>query len=223
MRPFVFINIASSIDGKISDEKKRQIKISCEEDFKRVDELRADSDAIMVGIGTVLSDNPSLTVKRRYLREKRIKLGKSENPLRVVVDSKAKIPIDAKVLNDEAKTIIAVSERASNRKLKILSQKADVFVCGKERVNLKELMSYLYNIGVRKLMVEGGGTLISSLLRERLVDEIMIYYGNIIIAGKNSPTIADGESFEEPLEVELLSFKKIGNGLLTKWRIKEKN
>src|SRR5659263_567549 len=88
-RPFVFINAAMSEDGKIATIKRRQTRISGNLDFDRMDELRATSEAIMVGIGTVLSDNPSLTVKLKERREKRRLMGLEENPVRIIVDSMA--------------------------------------------------------------------------------------------------------------------------------------
>ncbi len=219
MKPFVFINIAASIDGKISDESRRQIRISCEEDMRRVDELRASSDAIMVGIGTVLSDNPRLTVKSEELRKKRIEKGLDANPVRVVVDSRCRIPPDAKVLNSEAKTIVAVSKAASSDKIDEIRKKADVVILGDKKVDLRGLMHHLYNIGVRRLMVEGGATLNYGLLKEGLVDEIYVYYGSIVIGGANSPTIVDGSSFSPPLRLELLDISRLGRGILAKWKI----
>ena len=154
MKPFVFINVASSVDGKISDESRKQLRISCDEDLKRVDRLRAESDAIMVGIGTVLADNPRLTVKSEELRRWRIEQGKPENPIRIVVDSRCRIPLNAEVLNGEAKTIVAVSKLANRSKVEKLRRKAEVVVFGENKVNLADLMRYLYEIGVRKVMVE---------------------------------------------------------------------
>ncbi len=221
MRPFVFINIASSVDGKISDERRRQLRISCDEDLRRVDRLRAESDAIMVGIGTVLADDPKLTVKSRELRMWRVKRGMPENPVRVVVDSRCRVPLYAKVLNDEAETIIAVSKLADSKKVDALRRRGiEIVVAGDSRVNLKALMEYLHDRGIRKVMVEGGGTLNYGLLREGLVDEIYVYYGNMIIGGSKSPTLVDGDSFDPPIRLELISVERLGGGVLTKWRVK---
>ena len=220
MRPFTFINIASSVDGKISNEKRVQVRISCQDDLKRVDELRAKSDAIMVGIGTVLADNPKLTVKSEKLRLMRVEKDLPPNPLRVIVDSRCRIPLSAKVLDKSAETIVAVSKNANLERVDELRKRGvNVFIAGENKVDLKELMNHLYKRGVRTLMVEGGATLNWALLKDGLVDEIYIYYGNIIIGGLKSPTIVDGNSFDPPIKLELICLERMGNGILTKWRV----
>ncbi len=223
MKPFVFVNVAASIDGKISDERRVQLRISCEEDLRRVDELRASSDAVMVGIGTVLSDNPRLTVKSAELRTKRVEEGKGENPIRVVVDSRCRIPVDSEILNDDAETIVAVSERAEKGRVETIRKKAkaEVVVLGKELVDLKALMDYLWWRGIRKLMVEGGATLISSLFAENLVDEIYVYHAPMVIGGKNSPTVCDGKSLIPPRRLKLIDVSKVGEGVVTRWEVKK--
>lgn len=220
MRPFVFVNLASSIDGKISNERREQLRISCDEDFRRVDELRASSDGIMVGIGTVLADNPSLTIKDPRLRSERVKSGRKENPIRIVVDSFCRTPPNSKVLDDSAETVIATTNLADPRKLKELSKKAKIIVSGERKVDLKLLLEKLYEMGIRRLMVEGGGTLISSLIAERLVDEMYIYYAPIFIGGKGSPTICDGSSYELPIRVKVESVDRLGEGILFKLKFK---
>ncbi|AEA46941.1 2,5-diamino-6-(ribosylamino)-4(3H)-pyrimidinone 5'-phosphate reductase [Archaeoglobus veneficus] len=217
MRPHVFINVAASADGRISDESRRQIRISCEEDMQRVDRLRAESDAIVVGIGTVLSDDPRLTVKSQALREERVKNGRTPNPLRVVVDSRARTPLNARVLDGEAETLVAVSDLADEERVAALREKASVFVAGQEKVDLRALMEYLYSIGVRRVMVEGGARLNHSLIAEGLVDEIMVYYGGMIIG--NGPCIADGPSFKPPVPLELVRVSRLGSGVLAVWKV----
>ena len=109
-RPFIFINSAMSADGKISSVNRRQVRISGETDLARVDGLRASSDAIMVGVGTVLADDPGLRVKSKDSREARLAQGWPENPLRIVADSRARTPPDAKILGPGC--LIAVSQSA---------------------------------------------------------------------------------------------------------------
>ncbi|MCW3136621.1 MAG: 2,5-diamino-6-(ribosylamino)-4(3H)-pyrimidinone 5'-phosphate reductase [Canidatus Methanoxibalbensis ujae] len=222
MRPFVFINVAMSADGKIATRERRQTKISGEEDFKRVDTLRAESDAILVGVGTVLADNPSLTVKSEALRKWRKIHGKDENPMRIVVDSRARTPENADLLvKGEGRRLIVVSENASAERVERLRQKAEVLVCGVERVNLRVLMRELWQRGIRRLMVEGGATLNWSLLSEGLVDEIYTFVGNIVIGGKDAPTFVDGDGFtaSEILKLALISVEMIDDGVLLRWRV----
>ncbi|WP_456328966.1 2,5-diamino-6-(ribosylamino)-4(3H)-pyrimidinone 5'-phosphate reductase [Archaeoglobus sp.] len=210
MRPHVFVNVAASLDGKISDESRRQLRISCEEDLEIVDRLRAESDAIMVGIGTVIADDPRLTVKSATLREKRVKEGREPNPLRVVVDSRCRVPLNSRILNGEVRTLIAVSKLAPEDRISEVKKFAEVAVIGEDRVDLSALLDHLYEKGVRRLMVEGGGTLISSLISDNLVDEMRIYYGSLFIGGKNSPTICDGNSFFRRCRIEKI--ERVGEG-----------
>ena len=224
-RPFVFINAAMSADGKISTVERRQARISGKEDFDRVDSLKAKSDAIMVGIGTVLADNPSLTVKSEKRREERRKARKDENPLRIVVDNKARTPVDAEILNKgEGKRIIAVSKQAIVEDMERLGEKAEILICGKEEVNLRNLLYLLWQRGVSRLMVEGGATLNWSLISQGLVDELYIYVGNMIIGGENAPTLVDGKGFvveDAMVKLELSSVERMDEGVLLRWRIRK--
>ena len=189
-RPFVFINSAVSADGKISSFLHKQVRISGKEDLTRVDELRASSDAIMVGVGTVLADDPGLRVKSELLRKERLERGAYENPLRIVADSLARTPPEAEVMG--AGCIIAVSRAAPPARLAALSDMCKIFVSGENRVDLVELMRFLHGIGVKRLMVEGGAILNWSMIRAGLVDEIYVYVGNMLIGGEVAPSLVGG-------------------------------
>lgn len=223
MRPHVTVSLAMSADGKISTIERRQVKISGKKDFERVDELKARSDAIMVGIGTVLADDPSLTVKSPERREQRIISGADEHPVRIVVDSRARTPPGADILHKgTGKRIIAVSEQAPRSRLDELSPLAEIIVAGNEDVDLTMLLERLYDTGIRSVMVEGGGTLIWSLFRDGLVDEFVTFIGNMIIGGRDSPTPADGIGFldEESFPGLLLeSCETLEEGVLIRWKI----
>jgi len=224
-RPFIFINSAMSADGKLSTKERKQVKISGKLDFERVDELRANADAIMVGIGTVLADDPSLTVKSPERKAARKAAGKSENPVRIVVDSAARTPLDADIFKKgEGTRIIAVSNSAPAEKVKKLEKKALIIRTGAHRVDLIELAAKLKEMGINTLMVEGGATLNWGMISAGLVDEIYTFVGNLIIGGKTAPTFTDGEGFSEAelLGLELLSAEKIEEGILIKWKVKGK-
>jgi len=220
-RPFVFINTAMSADGKIATIERKQTRISGSLDFDRMDELRASSDAIMVGIGTVISDNPSLTVKSKERKEKRLTAGLLENPVRIVVDSMARTPDDADIFKKgDGKRIIAISESAPPEKVRGLSKLADVICIGKKSVDLEKLLFELKDRGIRKVMVEGGATLNWGLISKGLVDEIYTFIGNIIIGGKTAPTLADGEGYAYDFRrLALISCEVLEEGVLIKWKV----
>ncbi len=225
-KPYVIVNFAMSADGKLSTIERRQVKISGKNDFSRVDELKSGVDAIMVGIGTVLADNPSLTIKSEERINQRLLDGKPEHPIRIVVDSMARTPLDAKILNKgSGKRIIGVSNNASPEKIKELSNKAIVIVTGEKNVDLKDFFSKLYDAKIYRLMVEGGGTLIAALFKENLVDELSMFIGNIIIGGKDAPTPADGVGNvleNDFTKLDLISIDQMDEGVLIRWKVREK-
>ncbi len=209
IKPKVIINAAMSADGKIALVGGKRIKISDETDFKRVHEMRASVDAILVGIGTVLMDDPKLTVKEKYVPG-------AKNPVRVVVDSHLRIPENARVLNDAAPTIIGTTLDAPERALN-----AEIIRCGHGKVELKCLLRELYARGIRTLMVEGGSKIIYSFLREHLADELYVFVGPMIIGGA-APTLAGGTGAKDEkdvLHMKLLSCEKIGAGALLHYAI----
>jgi diaminohydroxyphosphoribosylaminopyrimidine deaminase/5-amino-6-(5-phosphoribosylamino)uracil reductase len=169
-RPFVTVSYAQTLDGRLATVTGSSQWISGPESLHFTHELRAGHDAVMVGVGTVCRDNPRLTVR----------LVPGSDPLRVVVDSTLRTPSSAAVLStDEAPgTLFAVTERAPDqRRGHAKSRGASVVPIGSTedgRVNLRELLCELYERGIRSVMVEGGARLITSFLRERLVDRLAV-------------------------------------------------
>jgi len=218
MRPYVFINSAMSADGKISTVARKQVRISGEDDLRRVDALKADVDAVMVGVGTVLADDPKLTIKSIALKRTRVDQGRTESPLRVVVDSSARTPPTAAVLGSNA--LIATSRQAPRHRVEELETRAEILVVGERKVDLAALLGRLKDRGVESLLVEGGATLNFALLSLGLVDEIYTYVGNIIIGGSAAPTLVDGEGLTNDfVKLNLQEVRQIGDGVLIKWRV----
>lgn len=213
-RPYIILNAGMTLDGKIAS-KSRDVKISCKEDLERVHEIRKDIDAIMVGIGTVLDDDPRLTVHK-------IPGKREDNPLRVVADSMARTPPDARVINDAAETIIAVCEAAPKNRTIVLEKSADVFVCGENRVDLECLMVELYKRGVKTLLLEGGGTLNWGMLERDLVDEVKVAISPRIVGGTDALTLVEGEGFEKISDGVKLKLKKhyqLGRDLILEYEV----
>ncbi len=208
MRPYVIINCASSIDGKIALVGKKEIKLSNEEDFARVHMLRNECDAILVGIETVLTDNPKLTVKEKYVHN-------PKQPIKIILDSKLRIPEESNVLKG-GKTIIATI----SNKIRKFNENVEIIRCKEKngKIDLNELMKILYKKGIRKLLVEGGSTVIWEFLKNGIVDEMFIYFSPIIIGG-DAPTIAGGDGAkkdEETIKMEIKKIVRMGEGYLVK-------
>ena len=221
-RPFVFINSAMSADGKISTINRRQVRISGREDLARVDELRAKSDAIMVGVGTVLADDPGLGVKSNLLRRARRERDLSESPLRIAADSQARTPPTARILGPGC--ILAVARSAPAERLKLLSRHSEIICCGEDRVDLRELFSRLYERGIKRIMVEGGASLNWSLISQGLVDEIYVFVGPMLIGGDSAPTLLDGQGYKKDFPaLHLASVERLDGGVLLKWTLPEES
>ncbi len=205
-KPWVTINCAMSVDGKIALPSRKQTKISNKEDIQRIHQVRNTSDAILVGIGTIVTDDPKLLVKKDYVTS-------PSKPLRIVLDSNYRIPKNAQVLTADAPTMIVttcIEKRYKN---------VEVVKCGTpgNRVDLKQLLEFLYSRGIKRIMVEGGETVIWEFLKNNLVDELLVFIGPLVIGGVSSPTLAGGEgasSLNSAIHLTVQDVKKIGDGLL---------
>ena len=196
-RPYTFINVAATADGKIDTFERKGSAISSAQDKARVDELRANADAVLVGGKTLLEEQPKLTVKSEALREGRIKRGATPNPIKVGVVTVADIPLESDFIKaGPARAVIFTTSQTSISHIEALrAHGVEVFVHESPRVNLKQMMNTLSEIGVNRLMVEGGGTINFELMKLGLVDELMIYIAPLIFGGNQSPTLAAGNGF----------------------------
>lgn len=201
MRPFIHINCAMSADGKLAGSDRKQVRISSSEDKTRVKGLRMEYDAILVGVGTIIADDPHLTVKGRSFEE---------NQIRIVLDPKGRTPKNALVVNDAARTIIVTSSECTET-----WDNADVIRSG-ENIDLVDVMNRLYETGIGSILVEGGGETISSFFRLGLMDKYTVFVGNLIIGGRLSPTPVDGDGWvrEEGIVLKFESCEKLGDGAL---------
>ena len=193
-RPYVHINVAMSADGKIDTFERRGATISSKRDKERVDKMRADADAIMVGGNTLLGENPKLTVRSADLRAEREARGLMPNPVKVGIASNADLePASDFLTAGPARIVIFTTQKTSKQKLDFLRGRGvEVFVHDTERVELSTALRTLKELGIDCLMVEGGATLNFELLRLGLVDEVTAYVAPMVFGGESAPTMAAG-------------------------------
>ena len=213
MKPYIILNCAASVDGKIALPNRQKLRLSNEEDFTRVHSLRSECDAIIVGIDTIIQDDPSLTVNQKY--------SSGENPLRIILDTNYRTPENSQILDNKSKTLIAIGEKTPDKKL----ENVEIIRCGNEEINLEKLMNKLVERGIEKVMVEGGETVLWSFLEKELFDELNVFVSSVIIGGKGTPTVAGGKGYideQSTLKLNLENIDRIGDGILLQYS-KSKN
>lgn len=212
--PYVVMKTAMTLDGKIASCTGDSRWVSNADSRRRVHELRNELSAIMIGVGTVIADDPILTT--------RLEGEASRNPIRIVLDTNARIPLEAKILNsaDEAKTILVVTENAASEKLKEVEALGNVVLKVKlsnGRVDLKDLMLKLGEEGIDGILLEGGAMLNFAALQAGVVDEVMSFIAPKLIGGQDAKTPVGGvgiEKMKDAIELSDLRINQIGNDLM---------
>jgi 2,5-diamino-6-(ribosylamino)-4(3H)-pyrimidinone 5'-phosphate reductase len=193
----VIVNVAMSADGKIDTAARRGAAISSPADRARVDRLRAGVDAILVGGRTLVQEDPKLTVKSAHLRAERKAHLQEENPVKVGVVSVADLKLNGDFLTSgPARVWLYTTRRTPVRQVHRLELAgAQVHLTGDKTVDLGRVIHSLEQQGIRRLLVEGGGTLIAECFRLGCVDEVYAYLAPCIFGGATAPTLADGPGF----------------------------
>ncbi|WP_054768542.1 bifunctional diaminohydroxyphosphoribosylaminopyrimidine deaminase/5-amino-6-(5-phosphoribosylamino)uracil reductase RibD [Lysinibacillus parviboronicapiens] len=211
-RPFVLAKYAMTLDGKIAAHTGHSKWVTGEVAREDVHHIRHEVDGILVGVGTVIADNPSLTT--------RLKQGYGKNPVRIIMDSLLRIPPHAHVLNiEQAKTIIVCSKGVEQEKITALEKKGvTVLPVSREREGLviDEMLEKLYQLGITDILVEGGSAVNASFLQNGAINKYVIYVAPKVLGGRLSLTPIAGHSptsMEEAWDVEFDSFDKVGQDL----------
>jgi len=205
-----------SMDGKIAPADRigrKFFKFMTPRHQRMLHKIRSRVDAIIVGVDTVIVDNPSLTVRNV----------KGKNPLRVVLDSNARTPLKSKVTDGAAPTIIAVTKNAPKRRIELLRKKTEVLVLKRSRrIDLGDLLRELRNRGVHRVLVEGGGETRWSFFKEGLVDDFFVWITPHIWGGRDAPTLVDGTGFlheDDAIPLKLKSSRVVDNLLILSFHV----
>lgn len=222
-RPYTYVNMAMTLDGKVTVGNRGYLLTGSAADRRAMDELRASADAVMVGAGTVRLDDPPLRVRSEDLRRRRAEAGLPEDPIAVVVTRSCIVSPSAKAFTrGDAGAVVITCAGAPAERRDALAKAARVLVCGEEHVDLKAAAATLTReLGVRRLLVEGGPSLVFSLLEGRLVDELFVTVAPLIKGGKDTPTLVEGEGFEHGRmpRLSLISVRDAEGELFLRYRV----
>jgi len=200
-RPHIILSAAISLDGKIAT-RNGDSKFSSKLDKIRVHKLRSKVDGILIGTNTLLRDNPILTV--RYSR--------GENPTRIILDSRGTIPSNSRIIKTckNVPTIIAVSKKITKKNLERLRKyPIDIIISGEKKVNLKQVLKKIVKRKIKKLLVEGGGTVNWELIRQGFFDEVIITVTPFLVGGKDAINLVQGTGFTKIKKSSKLKLKKV--------------
>lgn len=206
--PFVLAKAALSADGKIAAKDGSSQWITGEKARERVQALRNSYDAVMAGANTVIKDDPLLTCR----------IPGGRNPIRVIVDAILRVPLEARVFNKDAKTIVATTSNSLESSRLYLERKGvKVLVLGDgERIDLARLMRALYSEGITSVMIEGGGEVLGSAFDSKIVDKIAFFIAPKVIGGAHAVSIS-GEGatgIGKAVKIGRMSVEKVGDDFL---------
>ncbi|GAB4486481.1 MAG: 2,5-diamino-6-(ribosylamino)-4(3H)-pyrimidinone 5'-phosphate reductase [Anaerolineales bacterium] len=225
-RPYVIINAAMSADGKIDTFERKGATISSEEDKRRVLELRAQVDAVMVGGNTLLKENPKLTVKLLELEKLRVANRLPPNPAKIGITTKTDQinPTGDFITAGPARRIIFTTFQSNLEQINVLQELGvEVYQFGEKRVDLEKSLATLTTLGIKTVMLEGGGTLIAEFIRLGLADELRVYIAPKIFGGATAPTLVDGDGWPASAAkmLHLVDVRVLdeGGGVLITYRI----
>ena len=227
MRPFVFINVATTVDGKLAPENRKFVPFGSKRDLELLYDLRARADAVLMGARTVDSAPGHYGPGPAKYRRLRLKRGLPEYNLRVVVSGRGTLSPKSDIFRHRFSPIIVLaSGRASVRNLRRLSKVADdVEMFGENELDFAAAFRWLHTKWrVQKILCEGGGELNTALFRQNLVDEIYVTICPLIFGGRAAPTMADGlgvSRTEEAARLRIKSLQRVGHELFLVYTLRK--
>jgi riboflavin-specific deaminase-like protein len=214
-RPYVLLSAAVSLDGYLDDTGPDRLLLSSPADFDRVDEVRASVDAILVGAGTIRADNPRLLVNSPERRASRLAAGQAEYPLKVTVSGSGDLDPEANFWHTGGEKVVYTTDEGAER-ARALPLAADVVPLGPD-LDWPALLEHLYAArGVRRLMVEGGGTVHTQLLRQGLADELQLVLAPLLVGDPAAPRLFGPGGYQAG-RLRLLETRRIEDVVLMRY------
>ncbi|KMS67493.1 5-amino-6-(5-phosphoribosylamino)uracil reductase [Streptomyces viridochromogenes] len=213
--PYVLLSAAVSLDGFLDDTTPERLLLSSPADFDRVDEVRASVDAILIGAGTIRADNPRLLVNSAGRRAARVAAGKPEYPLKVTVSASGELDPTANFWHTGGEKIVYTTEKGAER-LRREPVAADVVALGTD-LDWRTLLRHLREVrGVERLMVEGGGTIHTQLLQQRLADEVQLVLAPLFVGDPEAPRLFGPGGYQAG-RLRLLETRRIEDVVLMRY------
>lgn len=221
-RPYVLLSVAASIDGYIDDTSSNRLLLSNKEDFDRVDQVRADADAILIGAGTIRADNPRLIVYSAERRTARTARGLPEYPIKVTVTASGKLDNSLNFWHHGGEKLVYTTDAALPALREELAGLAEVVSLGGE-IDWPVLLDDLGGRGIGRLMVEGGGLVHTALLSQALVDEINLAIAPIVVGEQGAPRFLHPADYMQRADqrMKLAEARSIGDVVLLRYMAKE--
>jgi 5-amino-6-(5-phosphoribosylamino)uracil reductase len=222
-RPYVLLSVAVSVDGYIDDTGPHRLMLSNEADLDRVDQVRAESDAILVGATTLRRDNPRLIVKSARRRAERVARGLPAHPLKVTITATGDLDPGARFWHHGGEKLVYCPDPVVPKLRERLGDRAGVTGLGTD-IALPAALADLYGRGVRRLMVEGGGTVHTQLLTAGLADEIHLAIAPFFIGDPAAPRFVNAGVFANGPgnRMTLAEARTVGDIALLRYLVREK-
>lgn len=220
-RPYILLNYALSLDGKLSTEQRDPVRFTSRIDRGLMDEIRADADAVLIGAGTLRAEDPPVRIRAARRRNERRRAGKSPHPVSVILSRSMRLPRTGRFWEDEqVERIIATTQQAKDEQVLPFRELAEVVRAGRTTVDLHEFCRMLADRGIGRLLVEGGGEVNMAFWEAGLVDEVYMTLCPVVIGGRNAPTAADGRGFASDSfrTLRLIESRRVGQELFLRYR-----
>ncbi|TCC55112.1 deaminase [Kribbella pittospori] len=222
-RPFVLLSVAASVDGYIDDNTDQRLLLSNDEDFDRVDEVRAGVDAILVGANTIRRDNPRLLVRSDERRKHRLDGGLTESPIKVTISGSGDLePASKFFASGDVDKVVYVPSAVAAKAIEAVGGVSTVVDAG-AAVDLAFVLDDLAQRGVKRLMVEGGGTMHTQFLAAGLADEVQLVIAPFFVGDSGAPRfVGDARFPQSPSNrMSLVEVKQIGDVVLLRYLPRE--
>jgi riboflavin-specific deaminase-like protein len=225
VRPHVSVNLAMSLDGKISTYRREQIVMGTEHDRRLMDVLRSKADAVIIGAGTVRHDGHPIAIRYDDLKEKRLARGLSPHPINVVLSRGLDLPASKRFFKaKDTEKIIYTTRMAPAARVRRLGKLAEVVVLPKKSLQPRDVLEDLGTRNVKKVLLEGGGELHFAFEKDEVVDEIYLTLTPKLLGGVAAPTVLDGRGFTAAAHpsLQLISSRRVGDELYLRYRVNPK-